>query len=204
MAPPGSDEQRPATGVVHGLRLTGAGLLAGVVAGAVAGLGSRVAMYVVRLVNPSYHGVITHASSEVGRVTVAGTLSLALEGALLYGLSGGVVYLLVRRWMPGRGWLKGLAFGCFLLVAAPVVLDGSNYEYFRYVPTWASVGLFSLLYPLYGVVVAPLTERLGRGAQGRPRHAAVAWAGYLVLAGVVAWSLPRDYRLLRDVFHVFG
>ncbi len=160
-------------------------------------------MFVVRLMNPSYNGVTTHANAEVGRVTVDGTLSLVAEG-LFYGLPGAVVYLVVRRWMPGQGLRKGLVFGGFLLVVAgAVVLDG-NYEFSRYVPTWVSVGLFALLYPLYGLVVAPLTERVGRGAQGPPRNAAVAWSGYVILAGVVSWSLVRDFRLLRDVLHVFG
>ncbi|HWB72643.1 MAG TPA: hypothetical protein VG452_10525 [Egibacteraceae bacterium] len=189
--------------VAHALRLTAAGLLAGMVAGATAGLGSRLAMFVVRLMNPSYNGVITHASAEVGRITADGTLSLAIEG-VFYGLPGAALYLIVRRWMPWDGFPKGLAYGCFLLViAGPIVLDG-NYEFFRYVSTRVSVGLFALLYPLYGLVLAPLTERLGQGTKGPPRNAVVAWSGYLILGGVAAWSLIRDVVRLRDVFHVFG
>ncbi|MBA2529605.1 MAG: hypothetical protein H0V19_06515 [Euzebyales bacterium] len=100
--------------------------------------------------------------------------------------------------------MKGLAYGCFLLiVAGPVVLDG-NCEFFRYVAAWVSVGLFAPLYPLYGLVVAPLTERLGQGAKGRPRNTVVAWSGYLVLAGVLAWSLTRDFVLLRAMFRLFA
>lgn len=184
------------------MRLVAAGLLAGVVAGAAAGLGSRVVMFVVRLMNPSYNGVPTHANAEVGRITAEGMLSLVSEG-IFYGLPGAVVYLTVRRWMPGDGLRKGAAYGLFLLiVAGPVVIDGS-YEFFRYVPTWISVGLFALLYPLYGLVVAPLTERLGNGKRGPPGNAVVAWPGYVILGGVLAWSLVRDFVLLRDVFRVF-
>ncbi|MDQ3709190.1 MAG: hypothetical protein M3387_07795 [Actinomycetota bacterium] len=188
----------------HFVRLIGAGLLAGLAAGATAGLGSRLVMFVVRLMNPSYNGVPTHAGFEVGRITLDGTWSLAIEGAI-YGVPGAVLYLIVRRWMPWDGLLKGFAYGCFLLiVAGPAVLNGSNYEFFRYVPTWVSVGLFALLYPLYGIVVAPLTERLGRGRRGRPGNAAVAWSGYFVLGGALVWSVIRDYLMLRDVFRVFG
>jgi hypothetical protein len=187
----------------HALRLIVAGLLAGLAAGATAGLGSRLVMFVVRLMNPSYNGVPTHWGFEVGRITLDGTWSLAIQGAI-YGVPGAVLYLIVRRWMPWDGVLKGFAYGCFLLiVAGPAVLDG-NYEFFRYVPTRVSVGLFALLYPLYGIVVAPLTERLGRGRRGRPGNAAVAWSGYFVLGGALVWSLIRDYLMLRDVFHVFG
>ncbi|MDQ3680795.1 MAG: hypothetical protein M3378_09710 [Actinomycetota bacterium] len=187
---------------VHVVRVIAAGLLAGVVAGALAGLGSRLAMFVVRLMNPSHNGEVTHANAAVGRITADGTLALVMEG-VFYGIPGAVVYLVVRRWIPWDGLLKGLAFGCVLLiVAGSAVLDG-NYEYFRYVSTWVSVGLFALLYPLYGLVVAPLTERLGHGAKGPPRNVVVAWSGYLILGGILLWSLGRDYTLLRDVFRVF-
>lgn len=189
--------------VFHGVRLAASGLVAGMVAGAVAGLGSRLAMFVIRLLNPSHNGETTHAHAEVGSVTAEGTLTLVSEG-MFYGLAGGVLYLLVRRWMPGSGLGKGLAFGVFLLVVgAPVVLDG-NYEYFRYVSTWVSVSLFALLYPLYGLVVSPLTERLGRGTKGLPRNRMVAWGGYLMVGAVAALSIARDFVMLRDVFHLFG
>ncbi len=187
----------------HGIRLVVAAIAAGIAAGAVAGLGARVAMYVIRLMNSSYNGVVTHAGHEVGQITLSGTTQLMFEG-MFTGIPGALVYLLARRWVPGRGVGKGLAFGLILLVvAAPAVLDG-DYEYFRYVSPRISVPLFALLYPLYGVVVAPLTERLGRGAQGPPRNGAVAGAGYVLLAGVLVWSAVRDFFLLRDVFHLFG
>lgn len=193
---------RLAASIRHTVRLIGAGLLAGIVAGATAGLGSRLVMFVVRLMNPSYNGVPTHANAQVGRITAEGTLSLAIEGAF-YGVPGAVVYLLVRRWMPGTGFLKGLAYGWFLLiVAGPVVLDG-NYEFFRYVPISVSFPLFALLYPLYGLVLAPLTERLGRGARGRPSNELVRWLGLLIIGGVLVWAVIRDLVLLRDL-HVLG
>lgn len=193
----------PLVPILHGVRLVAGGLLSGLVAGAVAGLASRLAMFVIRLMNPSHNGETTHAGAEVGRVTADGTLSLMSDG-MFYGLAGAVFYLVVRRWMPGTGLLKGLAFGVYLLVvAAPVVLDG-NYEYFRYVSIWLSVSLFALLYPLYGLVLAPLTEWLGQGASGPPRNHVIAWAGYLILAAVGAQALVRDLVLLRNDYRLFG
>lgn len=187
----------------RGLRLIAAGLVAGLVAGAVAGLGARVVMYVIRLMNPAYNGVTTHAGHPVGQITFSGTTALVFEGMFM-GLPGGVMYLVVRRWIPGRGVRKGLAYGLFLMVVtAPLLLDG-RYEYFRYVAVWISVLLFALLYPLYGAVVAPLTERLGRGAQGPPRNHVVARLGYAALAAAVVWFARQDFFLLRDVFHLFG
>lgn len=189
--------------VLHGLRLGACGMVGGLVAGAVAGLGSRLAMYVIRVMNPSHNGETTHANAEVGQFTLDGALSLVIEG-MFYGVPGAVVYLAVRRWMPGTGLVKGLSFGVYLLlVGAPIVLDG-NYEYFRYVSTWVSVSLFALLYPLYGLVIAPLTEWLGQGAKGPPRSPVVAWAGYLVLGAAGAQAAVRDVVMLRDVYHLFG
>ncbi|MEX2552486.1 MAG: hypothetical protein WD627_05760 [Actinomycetota bacterium] len=187
-------------GAVHALHLTAAGLLAGMVAGAVAGLGSRLVMYAIRLMNSSHIGEFTHANSEVGRFTLDGTLALAIEG-MFFGVQGAVVYLIVRRWIPGVGVIKGLLFGLVLLVVgAPAVLDG-NYEYFRFVPTWVAVALFSLLYPLFGVVVSPLTERLGRGASGPPRNRRLAWSGYVVLGAILLLGLVINLAALR---HNFG
>lgn len=195
-------ESRALGGTTHALRLVRGGLLAGMGAGAVAGLGARLAMLVVRLLNGSHNGEATHANAVVGRITAGGTLTLVIEG-LFYGVPGAIVYLLVRRWLPGHGVRKGLAYGFFLLiVAGSTVLDG-NYEFFRYVSTWVSVGLFALLFPLYGIVVAPLTERLGHGAQGPPHNPVVAWSGYVIIGAVLVRSIGRDYVMLRDVFHLF-
>lgn len=185
---------------VHALRLTAAGLFAGLVAGAVAGLGSRLLMYVIRLMNPSHNGEFTHANAEVGRFTLDGTLSLAIEG-MFFGVPGAVVYLIVRRWIPGMGVMKGLVFGLVLLVVgAPAVLDG-NYEYFRYVSPGIAVALFSLLYPLFGMVVSMLTERLGRGASGPPRNRALAWSGYVILGGILVWGQMNSLAALRHNFN---
>jgi hypothetical protein len=189
--------------VLHGLRLTAAGVVSGIVAGAVAGLGSRGAMLVIRWMNPSHNGAMTHAGAEIGVITAEGTFSLVAEG-MFHGFGGGLFYLLVRRWMPGTGLRKALTFGAFLLVVGGgAVLDG-NYEYFRYVSTWVSVGLFALLYPLFGLVASPLTERLGHGRAGPPAHRVVAWTGYFAVAALATWSIVRGFVALRDVFHLYG
>lgn len=190
-------------GVRAGLRLLGAALVGGIVAGGVAGLGARLVMFAIRLLNPTFNGATTHAGSEIGRWTLEGTLALVTEGAFM-GISGGLLYLLVRRWVPGTGWRKGLAFGALLLVlGGPLVIDG-DFEFFRYVSPWISVGLFALLFPLYGLVISPLTERLARRVPGPPRNRLVRWTGYAVLDATVAWALWRDAVHARDILHLFG
>lgn len=196
-------DELPSPTARHGVRMIVAGLVSGIVAGAIAGLGSRVAMLVIRWMNPSHNGAMTHAGAEIGTITAEGTLSLMSQG-MFFGFAGGLFYVLVRRWMPGTGLRKALAFGVFLLVVGGgAVLDG-DYEYFRYVSTWLSVSLFALLYPLFGLIASPLTERLGRGRQGPPENRVVAWTGYLAVAALAARSIARGFVVLRDVFHLYG
>lgn len=189
--------------LLHGVRMAGSSILAGMLAGAAAGLGSRVVMYIIRSMNPSFNGQTTHAGSVVGRWTFGGTMGLVVEGMFL-GVAGGMVYAVVRRWMPGRGAVKGMSFGVLLLLTGGgVVIDGS-YEFYRYVSTWVSVSLFALLFVLYGVVVAPLAEWIGHGEQRPPRVRAIAIGGYVVIGAVAAWAAARAFVGLRDTFHIFG
>lgn len=187
--------------VRHALRLFGATVLAALVAGAVAGFGARVAMWVIRLRNDSHNGEVTHANSAVGQWTVDGTLNLIVSGALFFGLPGAVLYLLVRRLLPGPALLRGLLFGVVLLALVfTAFVQDNEYEYDRYVsPAW-SVPLFMALFPLYGAVLAPLAERLGNGSLAPPRHRLVRVGGRVALLLVallfatdVAGQLRRSF-----------
>lgn len=184
--------------VTRGLRVTGAGLAGGIIAGAVVGgLGSRLMMRIVGVMARSHYGEVTHANAVVGETTLGGTISLVIQGAV-FGLFGGIMYLLVRWWMPGRGWRKGLVFGLFLLAfQGTVVLDG-NYEYYRYVPAWLSFLLFAALFPGYGVVTAGVAEALA-GSPRRPPNRRVTQIGYAVV-GLIALVATVDLvRQLREL-----
>ena len=188
--------------LLHVLRVIGAGLLGKLVAGAAAGIGARLVMFLIRLLNPTHNGMTTHSDAVVGRWTVDGTLAV-VTGGMFEGIFGAIVYLIVRRWVPGRGWRKGLLFGLVLLVLiGPMVFDG-DYEYFRYIPPWASVTLFALLFPLYGVVQAPVTERLGAGAQGPPRNRFLKWGGYVVLGALVVASTVEMVQAMHWLYGFF-
>ena len=187
----------------HALRLIGAGLLSGVIAGAIAGgLGSRLAMFVIRLMNSSFNGQITHPNAEVGVITLDGTMALVVEG-MFTGVPGGLLYLMVRRWVPGRGATKGLAFGFILLVLAGGAQMTGNYEYVRYVQPAVSVTLFAVLFPLYGLIVSPLTEWLGAGTTSPPPNRLVRRAGYVVLGALMVQGLGQDLGVLQE-FHIIG
>ena len=182
-------------GAARVLRVVGAGLAGGILAGViVGGLGSRLLMRIVGVMGRSHYGEVTHQNAVVGVTTLDGTLNLAIQG-VGYGIFGGLMYLLVRRWMPGRGWVKGLAFGVFLLLTqGGLVLDG-DYEYYRYIQAWQAYAMFALLFPVYGIVNGLVTERLA-GKPAYPPHRVVGIVGQVALGAI---ALLSGIGLLLDL-----
>ena len=85
----------------------------------------------------------------VGRISAGGTIDVIVFAALFFGLASGVIYLLIRRWLP-TGRLGGLTYGALLLVVAATRIDPlrSDNPDFDIVgpggwPSWCSV-LWSL------------------------------------------------------------
>ncbi len=82
-----------------------AGIPTGVV---VAGVGSRVAMLVLRLTSPAWvNGVTSDDGFEIGRFTLSGTYNLLLLGAAV-GLVGAAAYRAVAPWLLGPVWFRYL------------------------------------------------------------------------------------------------
>jgi hypothetical protein len=178
-------------------RLVIAAVAGGLAGGAAAGLGARLVMFVMRLMNPSHDGEVTHAGAEVGRWTLEGTVALVMEG-MVVGALGGALYLVVRPALPGTSFARGLFYGLFLLaVFGGVVLNG-DYEYFRFVSTWIAVAMFAALYPLYGVVVAATADRLApsRGRTGTRGAKRLAGAALLLVTTVAAAASARNVYLV--------
>jgi hypothetical protein len=70
----------------------------------------------------------------------------------------GVLYLLVRRWLP-TGRAAGLTYGALLLVVAGTRLDPlrpGNPDFDLVGPGWVSVAAFATLVVFHGVLVAAL------------------------------------------------
>lgn len=170
-------------------RVVAAAIAAGVGGGAVAGFGARVAMWIVRLLNPSHNGEVTHAGAAVGRWTLQGTIDLVAEGVFI-GVAGGAAYLAVRRFLPRSTVAAGLAFGALLLALfGRIILDG-GYEYVRYVDSSLSVSLFASLYFLYGVAVALFADLIApRRQENVPGWVRRTGQTLLLIVGLVAgWS----------------
>jgi hypothetical protein len=182
--------------------LIGIGLLAGLVAGFVAGgIGSRVAMRVVALIaGHEHYGEVTDADEIVGKITADGTAFLVMFGTAL-GVLGGFLYIAVRRWVPGSGIRKGLAFGgLLLLLFGSLIIDGGNSDFRRFVPSYLSVGLFASLFFLYGLIASAIVERLDRGGGSPPRDRVRAVGGYVALALAGLVGLTRDVSTIAEIF----
>ena len=106
-------------GLIRRIALSGlAGAIAGVV---VLGIGGRLVMFASRLLHPEAAGRITENLNRIGEFTIDGTIELLLFGGVGFGLTGGVVWVLVRQWMPDSAVLVGLgavAIGGSLLIQA--------------------------------------------------------------------------------------
>ena len=190
-------------GIGRVARVTASGLVGGVVAGAlVGGLGSRLVMRIVGVMARSHYGEVTHANAVVGETTLAGTLNLVAQG-VGFGIFGGILYLMVRRWVPGTGVVKGLVFGIgLLLLAGTVVLDG-NYEYYRYIKAWQAYALFAVLIPAFGLVLSLVTERLA-GDSPYPRHGVIGIAGQAVLLALVLVAGANTIGTIADQLGTSG
>jgi hypothetical protein len=157
----------------------GAGILA-------AGAGGRLVMRLLAVTaGPAAQGRITEAEEVVGRITVDGTIGFILFTGVFAGLSTGLLYLLVRRWLPD-GRAGGLVYGALLLVLAGTRLDPlrpGNPDFDLVGPGWLAVAAFTALAVFHGVLVAALAARISRGVPllgSRPR-AIVAYAPLLLL-----------------------
>lgn len=105
-----------------------ASALAGVL---VLGVGGRLAMLASRFLHPDAIGRTTENGNRIGEFTIEGTVALILFGGLLGGLIAGVIWVLVKEWIPPNSALVGsgvIAIGGFELIEADnpdfVILEG--------------------------------------------------------------------------------
>jgi len=148
-----------AAAVLEELRvLVVAGITVGVV---VAGVGSRLAMLILRFTSPDgVLGVTSDDGFTIGRVTLAGTYNLLVLGALV-GIIGAAAYRWVAPWLLGPTWFRrvtvGLASGA---VVGSMLLHADGIDFVLLQPTWLAMGLFIVLPGLFGVVVGVAVDRV--------------------------------------------
>ena len=161
----------------------GAGLLA-------AGAGGRVMMRLLAVTaGPGAQGRITEAGQVVGRISVDGTIGFVVFTALFLGLASGVLYLLLRPWLP-VGRMGGVVYGALLLAVAGTRVEPlrrGNPDFDLVGPGWVSVAGFAALVLLHGMLVAALAGRISRSVPllGTRPAAIAAHAPLLLLAPLV-------------------
>ncbi len=189
---------------IHSVRLVkmvAVGLLSGFVAGIVAGgIGSRIAMRILAALNPSTGGVMTENGNVSGQITIAGTFDLIAFAAIFPGLFGGLLYVLFRHWIPGSGVRKGLAFGLVLfLIGGALLFNGDSADFGIFGPKALGVALFALLFPLYGMVVSLVAERLNRYVPPLFSRPVPTRIGHLVLAALCGAGLFATVQGINDM-----
>lgn len=174
-----------------------AGAISGLVA---AGIGSRLAMRVIAVVDSESEGVGTDAGATVGDISLGGTFSLLLIGTIL-GIVGALVYLGLRRWLFVPPAWRGVAYAALtLLTIGNVLFDTANPDFQIFEPVLLVIALFVALFVVNGLLLAPLAGRLHPEppySAGRvvPRLAA---AGLGVVAIVGATGLAESFSRMID------
>jgi hypothetical protein len=177
-------------------------LAAAVVGGAAAGLtiagpGGRLVMRLLAATSPaSAQGQITEAEQTVGAITFGGTVNFVLFTGLFFGAGTGLLYAVVRRWLPG-GRVGGLAYGALLLVLVSTRIEPlrpGNRDFDIVGPAVVSLAAFGALVVAQGMAVSAFADRyaaalpLLRDAADARDLRKLAWyvpAAPVLLAGVI-------------------
>jgi hypothetical protein len=143
----------------------------------IGGIGGRLAMFVLRLTSdPALRGLKTDDDFTIGIFSGA-TLFLVIVTTVL-GIVGGLVYLVVRGWLPerARAWLFGALTG---IVGGATVIRPGGIDFTLLEPLGLAVAMFVVLPAAYGVAMSLLAERFlaDDSAFGRSK----AWIAGLVL-----------------------
>ena len=177
-------------GLVRRVALCGlAGAIAGVV---VLGVGGRFVMFASRLLHPEALGRITESGAQVGEFTVEGTIELIIFGGLLSGLLAGVVWVLVREWIPKRAALVGLgAVG----IGGSFLIHAGNRDFFILQdPRLDLVLLVGLLF-LFGVVLYWVDGLLDEKMPDQPQT-----FGIVVYSLMIAMAAPLIIPTFASMF----
>ena len=158
-------------------------VVSGVGAGVfVAGAGGRLAMRLLaETSSETVQGRITEAGETIGSITVGGTIALFIFGGIFSGLVSGLLYMVLRRWLP-TGRLGGLCLGLILLITLAPMIDPirrDNIDFDLVGPGWLALTVFAALAILHGFTVVALA---GRYSQNVPLIGK-SWRN-------IAWYLP--------------
>lgn len=126
---------------------------------------------------------------------MAGIVGLVIFGSIA-GLFSGLLFLAVRRWLPG-GWVaRGLTFGLFLLSPIGIIIATSSKSDFDLASPTLILSLFAGMILVEGLATTWLIERLGRGSLSPPRPRPL---GYVVLGAIALLGFVALGASVSDV-----
>ncbi len=134
-----------------------AGIVVGVL---VAGLGSRLAMFLLRMTSPdTVRGVTSDDGFTIGQVTVGGTYNLIVIGAAV-GVIGAAAYIAVAPWLLGPTWFRRATVGFTAgVIVGSMLVHADGVDFVLLEPLWLAVGLFVALPTVMGVALAIAVDR---------------------------------------------
>jgi hypothetical protein len=178
------------------LELLRISVVAGVTVGIlVIGLGSRLAMFVLRVTSPDYVvGMESDDGFEIGRITLSGSYQLLTLGAAV-GVIGALGYVAVAPWLIGPDWFRRVTVGLTAgaLVGSLVIVPG-GIDFTLLEPTWLAVALFVGL-PIVSGILLTLAVDLVATPDSWTGHGRTAWLLPVVLLALV----PPAARVLAPV-----
>jgi len=207
---PGGERTAPRQAAVRYLRGVAVALVGGFWAGAlVTGPAVRLVMRLLAVTaGDDAQGRLTEADEVVGDIDLDGTFGLYIFGGILPGLLSGVVYVTLRRLLPG-GRLGGVAFGVLHLVVAATRIDPlrpGNPDFDIVGPGWLSVLTFSLAAIIHGMAVVAIANRYStwlpiaeRSRAGRIRAILPLVLPVLLLVPGVSLLVPLAIGLIAAV-----
>ena len=147
---------------VRRFRMAVIGILAGYLATVVVtGIGGRIVMRIIAIADP---GTQTE-------FTGGGTMTIVAIGAVILGgvgAVGGLLFVAIRRFLPGSWIMKGMGFGTlWLVILGWIFLTSFGFESISdFDPLFLGIGLFAGLHFLYGVALAGLVTLLNHWVPG--------------------------------------
>lgn len=183
---------------------SGATLASGVTGGFVSGLliggvGGRLAMLLLRVTSdPALHGAKTDDGFTIGVFSSKTLFLLGVTAGL--GIAGGLLYLIVRGWIPARRRVVVMMV-FFGLVGGGGLLRPDGIDFTALSPLPLAVAMFVAIPVAYGAAMPWLTERMLRegSAMRRGRWAWIAGLLPLVAANVVGITVLLGAMLVRFV-----
>lgn len=139
--------------------MVGASTVAGGIVGLMAGLGARLAMRLLAVLNPSTEGLLVAELFPVGSFSLQGTLLILFLGVILGGIAG-AVYGLSRPSLPASPSVSGFVFGAWVAATfTGLLVIGEDRDFQLFGPFLVAVGLFAAIFVLFGVGVGIASER---------------------------------------------